>query len=441
MALSYCRSFALEISEHIIEKMHPRMTARSRSVSRRDASDGSRQLICPTRQVMPSVTCEITQCKEQSASFHVIFAVDTSGSMAGAPILEAMKGIRACLPDISSRDVATLLFFSDKVTCVESCASAYVIGQRIAVAPECSGQTALYDAIQEAVKHASAYSFRHRYCVTEVIVLTDGLDNKSTQLPDDVVQSVRKPGTAHFHMTILMAGMQPSEQRTLQERFNGIKHVHLRPVEKAGLCDAFRKIFVAHRERVTISAAVAGTLNIENSSCLMTNFLSFSLFLISRTGAGRRPAAIQARHDMIQELGEPTDREQERIPVHRPARGRSSTPSRARERGRSPAAAPRRADFEVPSLHASASRFAAAGAEEFDSAARRPQAAPYTYQYAQPVVLRSSAMTSPAVLPVAGSASLLRGGGVPTATRPTSSTFTRHTSEMTDGTALLDAYV
>ncbi|MGN6380111.1 MAG: VWA domain-containing protein [Gaiellales bacterium] len=106
---------------------------------------------------------------------HLVFAVDTSGSMAGAPIAAAVESGQRLLDAVGSRDEVGLVTFSGSPQVVSPLTHG-VTGVREALnqlSP--SSGTALYDGILAAVQVAGRDGSARRV----VVVLSDGADTAS----------------------------------------------------------------------------------------------------------------------------------------------------------------------------------------------------------------------------------------------------------------------
>ena len=106
---------------------------------------------------------------------HLVFAVDTSGSMAGPPIAAAIESGQRLLDAVGSRDEVGLVTFSSTPQVVSPLTHG-VAGVRSAIdmlSP--SSGTALYDGILSAVRVAGTSGDARRV----IVVLSDGADTAS----------------------------------------------------------------------------------------------------------------------------------------------------------------------------------------------------------------------------------------------------------------------
>jgi len=120
------------------------------------------------------------------------FVVDTSGSMAGAKMDQAKKGMISVLDQIAPRNLVGFLTFSDQVNTRVTIGSVtenrYQI-RDVVEAMRPSGQTALYDAIAEAIAMTDAAE-PGLDAIRGVVVLTDGKANRGRPLDSVITMSV-----------------------------------------------------------------------------------------------------------------------------------------------------------------------------------------------------------------------------------------------------------
>ena len=105
---------------------------------------------------------------------HIALVVDRSGSMAGQPLADAKRGVKAFLRQMRPTDRATLITFDDTVQLVQGETSNQTALSRTVDDIRPAGATALYDAIARA-----ALTLIHKKGNRLIIYLTDGADNRS----------------------------------------------------------------------------------------------------------------------------------------------------------------------------------------------------------------------------------------------------------------------
>jgi len=137
----------------------------------------------------------------------IVVAIDTSGSMAGQPLQDAIAGIGRFVEGLPpDSDVAVLSFGSTVDTLVQ-------MGEPVAAIPDAlttlaaEGETALYDALMEAAVQFTGERRR-------VLVLTsDGGDTVSASTRDDALSALEQVGTEAW----VLALQTPETDRAMLE--------------------------------------------------------------------------------------------------------------------------------------------------------------------------------------------------------------------------------
>jgi Ca-activated chloride channel family protein len=142
----------------------------------------------------------------------IVFVFDKSGSMAGRPLDEAKRGAKAFLGTLDARDEVTLMFFDSRVY------PAYgpvAVGKAKAELEaridgiSAGGETAVYDAAHAAYAALAARRSPSANRIRAVVVMTDGVDNKSQRTLDALREKLRGEDRAATVFTIAY-GAAPS---------------------------------------------------------------------------------------------------------------------------------------------------------------------------------------------------------------------------------------
>jgi len=135
----------------------------------------------------------------------VVVVFDKSGSMAGEPLEEAKRGAKAFLSTLDPRDHVTLLFFDGRVYDpygpVEVGAKRGELESRID-GVSADGETAVYDATHEAYALLAKRRTAAAHRIRAAVVMTDGVDNKSTRSLDTVRAELKGENRAATIFTI-----------------------------------------------------------------------------------------------------------------------------------------------------------------------------------------------------------------------------------------------
>lgn len=135
----------------------------------------------------------------------VVFVFDKSGSMNGQPMNEAKKGAKAFLDTLDAHDQVTLVFFDHTVYPpfgpVEVGKSKADLVARID-GISAGGDTAVYQATNKALELLAARRTLSAHHIRAVVVMTDGMDNKSTIKLDQLRAKLRGSGESERQATV-----------------------------------------------------------------------------------------------------------------------------------------------------------------------------------------------------------------------------------------------
>ena len=157
----------------------------------------------------------------------VVFVIDSSGSMAGSRLTNALRGAYNIFQVICDEtDHIKLYAFNDDVHAVTSRRPKYAVNWRIVaenVNKLVGGQTRLWDAVIMAMSDIKQMQLPKDVHV-ELVVLTDGMDNRSSSgAVKQLAETMAKPGISNFHVTFLACcGAKTSDMERIK---SGNKHI------------------------------------------------------------------------------------------------------------------------------------------------------------------------------------------------------------------------
>lgn len=134
---------------------------------------------------MPAFT--VSAVDQSQESIAAILAIDTSGSMKGQPLEDAKAAAKSFIEDLAAGDQAAVLSFGPKVELLQDFSRDKTSLKAGVEALTAEGDTALYDAIYDAVGHASRLPPGRKM----VLILTDGEDTESSVTLDDAITRAR----------------------------------------------------------------------------------------------------------------------------------------------------------------------------------------------------------------------------------------------------------
>jgi Mg-chelatase subunit ChlD len=114
----------------------------------------------------------VQSISEGQIGISALFALDTSGSMAGTPIVAARDAATALVTTMRPADEVAIVAFADQVTVASPYTQDFKAAQSVIAGLPAVGNTALYQAVADASKWASERSSQRR----AVILLSDGAD-------------------------------------------------------------------------------------------------------------------------------------------------------------------------------------------------------------------------------------------------------------------------
>jgi len=140
----------------------------------------------------------------------VILAIDTSGSMKGQPIEDAKEAAKLFIRGLTANDQAAVISFSATVDLLQD-----FTGDKDALAAgidalTAKGDTALYDAIYDAVGNASRLPPGRKM----VLILTDGEDTESSVTLDDGIDRARELNVPVFTVGLGQVVAEPLTRLT-----------------------------------------------------------------------------------------------------------------------------------------------------------------------------------------------------------------------------------
>lgn len=152
----------------------------------------------------------------------VVLAVDTSRSMKGKPLADAIKAARNFVDSKPAPDAISVMEFGPRPILLSGFSTATIDADAALRNMELAGRqgTALYDAVELAANNLAATSYAGRVC----IVLTDGRDISSTATIQAVIAAAHTAGVAIYPIGIEGNGFDPSVLEQLAAQTGGEYH-------------------------------------------------------------------------------------------------------------------------------------------------------------------------------------------------------------------------
>jgi len=118
------------------------------------------------------------------------------------------------------------------------------------------GQTAFFDCLKQVIqklKKPRCMKTLKDTTVVEVLVLTDGVDNRSKTTEEEIMSLVAHPQVPNFNLGIVASGMSESDSQKYKKLCNKCKHAHFMPIQHAS--NAIKESFRQVKQNLEISKA------------------------------------------------------------------------------------------------------------------------------------------------------------------------------------------
>ncbi len=164
-----------------------------------------------TEDGQPLAVDSVTAASDSQQPLALVFAIDTSGSMAGGTLTSVQQSVTTLIQSLAAQDSAAVVGFADKVTIAQPLTSDKAALTSAVAALKVGGNTALYDAVAQSSAIASQSGASRR----AIILLTDGEDygGVSAATRDSSLSAVATGGTLVY---VIGVGAQV-DQPYLQE--------------------------------------------------------------------------------------------------------------------------------------------------------------------------------------------------------------------------------
>lgn len=131
--------------------------------------------------------------RSADGAIRVALVTDRSGSMAGKKLRDAKNAANDFIQQLSTMDQAALLSFSNSATLNLDFTSDKAALVTAVNSLRSDGSTALFDAIYMAINLV-----KDKTGIKAILALTDGLDNRSTRTPSDIINFANQCGVSVY---------------------------------------------------------------------------------------------------------------------------------------------------------------------------------------------------------------------------------------------------
>ena len=182
---------------------------------------------------------EVERIASTTEPIGVVLVLDTSGSMEGEPIEDAVSGALVFMNEMRTIDEFALVGFSDEVTLFSGFTTDRTRLRESIYQMNAEGETALWDGILVGLNQfENKDKLKHRY----LIVLTDGTDTVSKLSSSDVISKADQEGVTIYPIALMSYDFNPEEIKSIASASNGELMVAAKPGELKSLYEDISRI-------------------------------------------------------------------------------------------------------------------------------------------------------------------------------------------------------
>ena len=155
---------------------------------------------------------------ETTEPIGTVLVLDTSGSMKGKPIEDAIGASTVFIDEMRDIDKIAVVGFSDEVAVHSNFSSDRQALKNSVSSLEASGETALFDGIITGINQfRNLEDIRHKY----LVVLSDGTDTVSNSVINDAIADARAQNITVYSVALMSDEFNPSDLEQIAESSNG----------------------------------------------------------------------------------------------------------------------------------------------------------------------------------------------------------------------------
>jgi tight adherence protein B len=160
----------------------------------------------------------IKSLEEISEPIGIVLVMDTSGSMRGQPINDAINAASFVVDEMRDIDKIAVVGFSDDVVVHSYFTSDHKKLKDSISEIEAKGETALFDGIYDSCElFRSGYNLKYKY----LVVLSDGTDTVSSHTSEDVIDIALQEDVGIYSIALLSSEFNPEVIENISESTGG----------------------------------------------------------------------------------------------------------------------------------------------------------------------------------------------------------------------------
>jgi len=161
---------------------------------------------------------DVRKISEISEPIGIVLVLDTSGSMKGKPINDAIEAAATFINEMRGIDRIAVVGFADEVTVYSNFTSNKEQLRSVINNMSASGETSLFDGVETGLELFNITNyFKHKY----IIVLSDGADTISKSGVNDVIINAGAKGVIIYSIALLSGEFNPEDIQNISESTGG----------------------------------------------------------------------------------------------------------------------------------------------------------------------------------------------------------------------------
>jgi tight adherence protein B len=171
-----------------------------------------------TENNKPVNNFDIAKIGEINEPVGIVLVIDTSGSMKGSPVTDAVNAANTFIDEMGSSDRIAVVGFSDEAIVYSNFSSNKQQLKDSILHIAAGGETALFDGIIKGLdQFSNASEIKHRY----LIVLSDGKDTASFSTVGEVAQKSKEEDIIVYSIALLSKDFDPKDISYISKEAGG----------------------------------------------------------------------------------------------------------------------------------------------------------------------------------------------------------------------------
>ncbi len=180
----------------------------------------------------------VEKISQTSEPISISLVIDTSGSMKGQPIKDAIESASSFIDKLREIDKLSIIGFSESPTVFSSFSSDKERLKKSLTEIQANGETALFDGIIRAIEQFEIQKdLKHKF----IIVLSDGADTVSRSGIEDVIKMANDNGITIYCIGLVSNEYKPESIKSIAQSTGGYLLLTSESTQLKGLYDVVEK--------------------------------------------------------------------------------------------------------------------------------------------------------------------------------------------------------